>query len=246
MAYAVCMRARVLNLEHWRDNSLTGTLEIQGSEYEFKTRGHIAKAINAQYRDVSWKPQGGDEVILDGDVSGSRVIMDHVEPWRPQDFRVLERHEDLQRRFVTEAPRLPTMTKIMRQDVHDDGGTEIRVIRWMKAAQAIQGRRMMATIVSAIIAEDEMRFAMRNRSGAAMLPFDKVAVLPLLAGGLGIPFLTLDAPAPTSARKPAVVTGDPNKWRPGVAYRPEGMPERDPFDDLAPITGPVVYDDIPF
>lgn len=244
MAYAVCMRARVLKLEHWRDNSLTGTLDIQGTEHEFKTRGHIAKAINAQYRDVSWKPQEDEEVILDGDVSGNRVIIDHLEPWRPQDFKVLDRHEDLQRRFIAEVENMPTMTKTMRQDIHDDNGTQVRVIRWMKPAQASQGRSMMATIVSAIIAEGEMRFAMRNRSGGAMLPFDKVAVLPLLAGGLGIPFLTLDSP--TAPRKPAVITGNPNKWRPGVTYKPEGMPERDPFDDLAAATGPVVYDDIPF
>ena len=63
MAYAVCLRARVVSKNHWRDNSLTGTMLIEEKEYGFKTRGHIAKAINSQYKDVSWKPEEGEEVI---------------------------------------------------------------------------------------------------------------------------------------------------------------------------------------
>ena len=245
MAYAVCMRARIENLEHWRDNSLTGRLVHSGGTMDFKTRGHIAKTVNSQYREVSWKPTEGEEIIFDGDIHGERVILDHIEPWRPQDFRVLDRHTELQERLVSGIAAMPEMTKSMRQRAHDDDGTEIRVIRWMKPAQASYGRQKMACIVSAIIADGEIRFAMRNRSGAALLPFDKVAVLPLLAGTLGIPSLTLDLQSTATPAPKVVTSGNPNKWRPGVDYRPEGMPEHDPFDFDAPSTGQV-YDDIPF
>ena len=98
-------------------------------------------------------------------------------------------------------------------------------------------------MVSAIIAEGDIRFALRNRSGGALLPPDSVAILPILAQTLGIPRATFKG---QSKKAPVVkASGNPNKWRPGVPYKPEGMPETDVFDDNSVFDGPV-YDDIPF
>jgi len=243
MAYAVCMRARVTGLEHWRDNSLTGTLEHAGETFDFKTRGHIAKAVNAQYRDVSWKPTEGSEIIFDGDISGRRVILDHIEPWKPHEHSVLERHRDLQERLIDRLGTMPEMTKVMRHRAFDDEGIDVRLVRWMKTARAGEGRRVQDCIISAIIAEGDIRFAARDRSGAAPVALDRVALLPLIAGSLGIPSLILDA-APVAIPE-SRVSRNPNKWRPGMDYRPEGMPERDPFHPDALVTGPA-FDDIPF
>lgn len=245
MAYAVCTRARILKKEHWRDNTLTGTLAIGADEYQFKTRGHISKAINSRYSDVAWKPGENDEILFDGEIFRDQAIIDHMEPWRPEDHTPLGRHEDLIERLGRSLPDIPEMSKLARQRLHDDEGVSVRCIRWMKDATARQGRKDIPVVLSAICAEGEIRFAARTKSGAKLVDNRTVAALPLIAQMLGIPVADFSTPEALPAPKP-VSTKNPNKWVPGVPYRPEGMPERDPFTDEGnPFVGET-YDDIPF
>lgn len=257
MAYASCVRARVLSKEHWRDNTLTGILSIDGVEHQFKTRGHVAKAVNSQFRDVDWKPSDGEEVIIDGDVSGGRVVVDHIEPWRPQEYELLGRHGDIVERAIAEIERAPEMSKLLRHRQHEDDGADVRIVRWMRHARARDGRKERTAIVSAIVADGEMRFCCRYREGGARVPANDVAVLPLLAAAAGIPTAAVETARtpPKSTATTAASRTDPNKWIPGKPYRPEGMPQQadpyadddfDPFGETA-MSGPTYADDdIPF
>tara|TARA_B100000678_G_scaffold156089_1_gene130349 strand:- start:1342 stop:2088 length:747 start_codon:yes stop_codon:yes gene_type:complete len=248
MAYAVCARARILAKDHWRDNTLTGTILVDGSEYQFKTRGHVAKATNSRFTDVQWKPEEDDEIIFDGELFKNQAIIDHMEPWRPSEHTPLGRHDDLVNRLTERLPSLSEMTKHTRHRAHIDQGVEVRCIRWVKDATAKQGRKNIPVVVSAICADGEIRFASRTKAGAKLVDNSTVAILPLLAQTLGIPTPEFEsAPVPKPAAKK---TANPNKWVAGQPYRPEGMPEPepemdDPFSDAGSTTGEV-YDDIPF
>ena len=248
MAYAVCMRARIIEKEHWRDNSVTGTLEINDAIYRFKTRKLIVQAVNSRYSNIAWKPQPGDEVIIDGDIFSDQVVIDHIEQWRPQDHTLLGRHDSIVERLIQSLPAMPEMTKALRVRSHQDCGTPVYIARWGKDAQAKDGRAMVPAVVSAIMAEAEIRFACRAKMGGKLLPNDNVAILPLLASTLGIPHAEILAPAKTIKQpKPIARSGAKgrNKWIPGQPYTPDGMPDRTPFDEFAPTSAPV-YDDIPF
>lgn len=248
MAYVVCARARLITKDHWRDNTLTGTILVDGSEYQFKTRSHIAKATNSRFTDVEWKPEEGDEVIFDGELFKNQAIIDHIEPWRPNEHTPLGRHDDLLGRLKETLPSIAEMTKHTRHRTHVDEGVEVRCIRWVKDATAKQGRKTIPVVVSAICADGDIRFASRTKAGAKLIDNSTVAILPLLAQTLGIPSPEFDN---TPAQKPTPKkTSNPNKWIAGQPYRPEGMPEPepemdDPFSD-SETSGGVVYDDIPF
>ena len=80
MAYVHCMPALVAVLRHRLDNVVEGTLRTATGDVEFVTRGHIVKATNRIYRNAPWKPKAGDLVLVDGDLSGASITVDHIEP----------------------------------------------------------------------------------------------------------------------------------------------------------------------
>ena len=246
MAYAVCIRARLIEAERWRDKSMTGVLKISGTNYRFKTRSHLTKAINSQYSEISWKPSPGDELIFDGEIFKDQAIIDHVELWRPQDFFPLGRHVEFAKRIHNQIPSLPSMSKLLRHSLHDDEGFEIRFVRWMKRVDYIDGRKKIPAILSAICADNEIRFCAKTKSEGKMCDLDKVILLPIIAETLQIPRAEIQADEPLGVPEKAVKTSsnNPNKWIPGQPYRPIGMPEVDPFDENAPALES--YSDIPF
>lgn len=79
MAYVHCMPCLVTRLHHGMDNIVTGTLRTTRGDLEFRTRGHIVKATNKIYRSNPWKPAAGLHVLVDGDVSGGAIVVDHIE-----------------------------------------------------------------------------------------------------------------------------------------------------------------------
>lgn len=80
MAYVHCMPARVVQMRHGLDNVVSGVLRTHDDEFPFRTRGHVVKAANRVYRNVTWKPSAGDDVLVDGDVLSAGMVVDHVEP----------------------------------------------------------------------------------------------------------------------------------------------------------------------
>ncbi len=244
MAYQVCMRALVVRHQHNRDNSVEGTINVQGQQITYKSRGHIAKAVNRIYRNVSWKPAEGEEVIIDGDLNGKHIIVDHIEPWRPREFVIIDRYKDFQAKLLERLKIIPEMGPILRQSLHDDEGTQVRYVRWAKPVKAREGRKTLPAIITAIEAEGDMRFALRSQVTGKILPQQDVAILPLIANTLGIPFVFEPDAVPLGR------SSDPNKWRPGVPYRPIGMPQDSPVlmtDEVPFDTGEPVEDaDCPF
>jgi hypothetical protein len=79
MAYVHCMPALVTNLRHGLDNIVSGTLRTSRGDLSFVTRTHVVKATNKIYRSCPWKPSAGDRVLVDGDISGQSVVVDHIE-----------------------------------------------------------------------------------------------------------------------------------------------------------------------
>lgn len=80
MAYVHCVPARVVQMRHGLDNVVTGVLRTHDDEFPFRTRGHVVKATNRIYRNCSWKPSAGTDVLVDGDVLAAGMVVDHVEP----------------------------------------------------------------------------------------------------------------------------------------------------------------------
>lgn len=272
MSYQPCVRGTLKTKMSFRDNLVTGTIIIDGKEYPYRTRKHIAGATNKIYADVPWKPQEGDEIIFDGDVAANSVIIDHIEPWRPKDYQSLDRHQDIQKRIIEKIEGRPPMDKIMRYKVHDDEGIKINVLRWQSPLQFNNGKKIIPCILNAIIAENEIRFCARSVSGAKPLNVNQTVILKHLCETAGIPKIEFEKKNISSKTK------NPNKWDPNKAYRPEDMPEPfvdeqkpylnahkqkeeyhneiDEFDDFyfwgeehqkerKPEPGPV-YDDVPF
>lgn len=79
MAYVHCMPARVIEMRHGLDNIVQGRLRTARGDLDFRTRGHIVKATNKIYRYCAWKPSAGDDVLVDGDLSGETILIDHIE-----------------------------------------------------------------------------------------------------------------------------------------------------------------------
>lgn len=79
MAYVHCMPALVTMLRHGLDNIVSGTLRTTRGDLSFSTRTHIVKATNKIYRSCAWKPAAGDRVLVDGDIVGNAIIVDHLE-----------------------------------------------------------------------------------------------------------------------------------------------------------------------
>lgn len=261
MAYQACVRARLVRHSHTRDNTIEGELEADGVTFSYESRGHIVKAVNRLYRSVSWKPKEGDEVLIDGDFVRGHAVIDHIEPWSPQDYSPLHRHTELIERLRAMLPSFPELGKALRHRAHNDNGDEVRVIRWQNPAKSWIGRAELPAIVSAIIANDDIRFCARTQDGGRELQLDSTAILPLIADTLGIPSLDVSSPKPSrrdrvfGTRKPnpmkrppaksKLSAGNPNKWRPGQPYRPIGMPEPDiPEGTLNPDVPP--FSDCPF
>jgi len=230
------MRARIVRHVHARDNIISGTAEIDGKSYTYSSRGHIAKAVNRLYREVSWKPQEGDEIVIDGEVTGECLIIDHLEPWDPGRFNPLDRHQDLQERLLAKLPKMPSVGKHLRHSSHSDEGIQVSYLRWTAPVETQIGRKKVPVIVSAIAAEGELRFAFLAQHGASRVAANQVPFLPVLAESLGIPSIAAPRQATPASSRPQHVSKearrDPNKWRPGVPYRPEGMPEPEPEFDI--------------
>lgn len=241
MAYQACVRAKLVRHTHTRDNTIEGELEADGHRFTYESRGHIVKAVNRLYRSVNWKPSEGDEVLIDGDFVRGHAVIDHIEAWAPQDYSSLDRHTELVERLRASLPAFPELGKALRHHAHNDNGDEVRVIRWQNPTRGWIGRAELPAVVSAIIANDDIRFCARTQDGGRGLQLENTAILPLIAETLGIPMLDVSAPKPSrrervlGTRKPnpmrnepaksKLSAGDPNKWRPGQPYRPIGMPE---------------------
>lgn len=250
MAYLACVRARLVRHEHARDNVIEGELTIGDETYSYQSRGHIAKAVNRFYRSVNWKPREGDEVIIDGDLANGLFTIDHIEPWRPDAFTPLGRHEDLIERLPQAIAEMPELNKILRHRLDENG---VRFVRWADQIDGKMGRRDMPSLVSAIIDADGIRFSALTREMGRTIPLEGASILPLIAKALGIPHAEMPRkskteprlkigrkPPPRSSTRKTLASSDPNKWVPGVPYRPVGMPEPE-VETLPP-----PYSDCPF
>lgn len=267
MAYAVCVRASVVDAKCWRDNSFTGTLRIDGKDYQFKTRHTITKAVNARYTNIAWKPGAGEEVIFDGEIFQDQIIIDQIERWNPCEFSPLDRHPELVERLVNGIESLSPMNKAWRIGHHEDDGIRVTVLRWLKNVYLDPVQKKEEIVLDAICAEREIRFAARLKTTGEVVANAEAPILPFIAEMLGIPRVE---PLPEKKAEPARAKhsdkGNPNKWIPGKPYRPIGMPEpivdersnlHDPFDPFREIPEDdifghggqvleVVEDEIPF
>lgn len=79
MGYVHCMPALVVQMSHGLDNVVGGMVDVDGRRMAFRTRGHIVKAVNKIYRGNPWKPSAGARVLLDGELRGDDLLVDHVE-----------------------------------------------------------------------------------------------------------------------------------------------------------------------
>lgn len=79
MAYVHCMPVRVKTMRHGLDNIVSGTFETCDGDIEFSTRKHIVKATNKIYRGNAWKPSAGTLALVDGDLQGAMILVDHIE-----------------------------------------------------------------------------------------------------------------------------------------------------------------------
>lgn len=79
MGYVHCMPALCVQMSHGLDNIVTGVIDVSGRRLEFRTRGHIVKAVNKLYRSNAWKPSGGARMLIDGDLGKDSIVVDHIE-----------------------------------------------------------------------------------------------------------------------------------------------------------------------
>lgn len=79
MAYVYCMPATIITMKHGLDNIVSGVFQTPLGERSFITRKHIIKTTNKIYRNCPWKPAVGSKVLIDGDMDGVSVLVDHIE-----------------------------------------------------------------------------------------------------------------------------------------------------------------------
>ena len=114
MAYVHCMPARIILMRHGLDNVVSGTLRTPDDEMVFRTRGHIVKATNRIYRGTAWKPQAGADVLVDGDLTATGLIVDHIEPDLIGGDRCDDQHLEEIAKFLPSHPPASATLRVWR------------------------------------------------------------------------------------------------------------------------------------
>jgi hypothetical protein len=183
MAYVHCMPARVTELRHGLDNLVQGVLRTARGDISFKTRGHIVKATNKIYRGCPWKPAAGQDVLVDGDLVGDAIIVDHIEQdlyAEPAEGASSPHLESIGAML----PRHPPASKTLR--VCRDGDP-VRIRFVAMASKADSRGRITDEVVHAAWTEGRWAIWTVARDGGGLASSGiNAAVLPIIARAAGL------------------------------------------------------------
>ncbi len=190
MPYVHCMPARVSEMNHALDNIVSGVLETPKGPLNFKTRGHIVKATNKIYTACAWKPRKDAYVLIDGQVDGEDILVDHIEDDLFQSLGLepaLNVHLDIIAKML---PKHPPATATMR--VWRAGGDHYR-IRFAHPASRKEGRgSVLDEIVHAAYSSDGQWYlwSIAKIGGAVVAKGIDGPLLPILARASGSDLLS--------------------------------------------------------
>lgn len=187
MAYVHCMPARIISLKHGLDNIVTGQIETCHGNKSFTTRGHIVKATNKVYRVCQWKPSAGQNVLIDAEITGDHVLVDHIEIDYSPD--VLEVSDSQYLNMIAQMlPKHPPASKTVRLWRTSE---PYRIRFALPASRQITPRTIQEEIVHAVYDKGLWKIWTVKRDGGhlATKGIDQ-AVMPIIARAAGCELLS--------------------------------------------------------
>lgn len=190
MPYVHCMPARVSEMNHALDNIVSGILETPKGPLSFRTRGHIVKATNKIYTACAWKPKKDAYVLIDGQVDGEHILVDHIEDDLFQSLALqpaLNVHLDLIAKMLPKHPPATAMLRVWRA-----GGEHYR-IRFAQPASRKEGRGgVIDEIIHAACSSDGKWYlwSVAKIGGAVIAKGIDGPLLPILARASGSDLLS--------------------------------------------------------